>query len=209
MIDLYQMYRNIEQATIELSNYDISRNYIGLSQFSQCPRKLVQNYYKQRTKIVNIEIISFEIYQKSYNGYTFEKRLKDRLKYIYSEDYLDTFEIKIPNKNFPDLISGHTDGILYNKFIIEIYTVSNDKFMPVRVKDIAQKKYIQLQAYMTFSEYKNGIIICESRESGNFKIYEIFFKNSIADKLLKKAQIIFEAVGKDELPECWCGKCEN
>lgn len=208
MIELSELYRNLEEATIKLSNYDINRSYIGLSQFYKCPKVIVTEYLT----INNAEDISFLQYQKSFNGYTYERRMKDRLKHIYGHDYVEKYDINVPHENerLRILIQGHTDGLLFRKHIIEISTVSDDTYLPKKISAISKRKYIQIQAYMTFSEFREkAIYICESRSSGRFKIFFIYPKYSVIEKIKKKAIAIFNAVEKKELPKCWCERCEK
>lgn len=209
MVEIKKLYQNIEKATKELSNFEVDRKYIGLSQFYKCPRLLVKEYYQRLKSDIEVD---YKNYRQSFNGYTFEKRMKDRLFQVYRNDYqADSIISLIPeeyNEIGNSLIMGYTDGVLKNESLIEIYTVPSDKFLPKNVREISKRKFSQMQAYMTFCDYDNTIAICESRESGNFKIFVVNQLTRISKIMQDKANVIFEAVSRKELPKCWCKRCE-
>ncbi len=117
-------------------------------------------------------------------------------------------------------ISGQLDGTLDidgKRFIVEIKTVSEYAWESIQtVKDMTDgyylKWYAQLQTYLLMFNYDKGLFILKRKQSKQIRIIEVDLDYEYAEGLLKKAELIKQAITTNTPPEFLgvvreCKKC--
>lgn len=143
----------IEQYTMQHSNFDTRRDYISLSHI-HLPIDQIVNQYRNGYQDGK------EVRLKCYKGYQMERDLMTRIRAIYGDRIADGGEISL----FGGLVKGHPD-FLFDGFPSDCKSVAMDAWLPEGGK-LPRRIFWQMQAYMKFSDQQKSLVIFESRESG-------------------------------------------
>ena len=141
--------------TVNASNFEPTRKYIGLSRIQESADRLA--YYYE-----NEQIATEEQKLKCYKGYQEEKDLVQRLIKIFS-DRISFNEISA----YGGKVKGHPDCWI-DDCPTDIKSYALDAYLPV--DRISRKNFMQMQGYLYYSGAEKGFFICESRESGKLKV---------------------------------------
>lgn len=187
--------RLITNHTIAKSNFDESRNYIGMSQLHLCDVEIYKNYFNGYKADISSRL-------KCYKGYQMEKDLITRLDDCFGDDFKSgkSHEV-LANMG---MVRGHPDGYLFGK-PVDIKTVALDIHVPKDSFSIPFKVRCQMQAYMYFLPASFGYVIYESRESGLIRVFEVIPTNlqlTFQDRCTR----LVAAIVAHERPACSCGK---
>lgn len=125
------------------------------------------------------------------------------------------FEVVEQQKSFQldsPLITGHIDGILKwegHIYPFDIKSISPFDFPKLSTSDdflnskkIHQRNYIaQIQIYLLMSNSPKGCLILKNKLTGEIKIIWIQIDYDFCEKLLKKANAVYEAINKNQEPD--------
>lgn len=106
-------------------------------------------------------------------------------------------------------ISGQVDGTLEangNRYIVEIKTVSEYAWDNLnKPEDFNEgyyaKWYAQLQIYLLLFNYEKGLFILKRKQAKQLKIIEIELNYDYAENLLKKAELVNQAIKVSTPPD--------
>lgn len=178
--------KNIEQQitdyTIQHSQYDTNRNYIGLSQVIKTKEEII-NDFLQGTEVNESHKL------KCYKGYQMEKDLVNRCKSIWGKR-ISHRELEA----FGGIVKGNPDFFLDN-YPVDVKSILLDEHFPEKSK-IPKRSYYQMQAYLLYSKSKMGYLIYESRETGKIKVYSVYPNFKIQQDIAIKIEDIVETLKK-------------
>jgi len=103
-------------------------------------------------------------------------------------------------------ISGKIDGVLKN-YIVEIKTVSESAWRSLNTPEdfLKNKFYVnwfaQLQVYLLLFEKEKGLFILKRKAAKQVKIIEVGLDYEYAEGLLKKAEVVNEALKANNPPD--------
>jgi hypothetical protein len=179
--------------------FEEKRDYVGMSQISKCPRQIYNEFLRGQQA-------TDERNRMAYLGYAFEDMVKKILNDVGLMCGYEGREIV----GFSERFVGHTDGEDIYHDLIEIKSVSRNKFERVLADGRAfREHYDQVQMYMRYGVYHHAHIIYVCREDLRVKAIGISCNNSRADELVLKAKIVLDAIETGNAPKCQCGKCEE
>ena len=181
--------------TLRHSGYDEHRNYIGLSGIADCSRIIYHRYFNETPA-------SDEFQLRTRYSYELEQIIIDRLKGIggiFKERKGPIVAYKIPI-----LVQGHIEGEVDGN-LFEIKTVPLTDYLPIH--SVPRKTYWQTQAYMHYGGYQATLCLYFARDSGQFKIFDLWPDHRIMMTIDRKIQNLIEAIKKKEIPACECGRC--
>lgn len=182
----------------EHSNFDLHRNYLGMSKISDCPRRVAIEF-------LNGSSASEFTYRMSYAGYEQEH---DVLVMLIGSGIAKqtTREIVSP---FDSRLRGHIDAETTSGDLLEIKSVSTDKFRKVFADGRPLlNHFIQVQLYMLYGHYSKAVIVYRCRETYEHLVYEVPFNPTKANGYELKAKRILDAIDGGLLPTCECGRCK-
>jgi hypothetical protein len=184
----------IESWTAQNSHFEESRSYISMSAASKNPIEIAEGYLNGQKADLHARL-------KCYKGYQMEKDLLNRLEAIYGCQLERHPELSA----FDGWVKGHPDGKLtLPEFEQPIYldckSVNLNEHLP-SVETIPYKVFMQLQAYMLFSNTKLGLIIYESRQSGLIRHFWTRPVRKIQEQIMDKYAHALEIVRKTLTPE--------
>jgi hypothetical protein len=189
------------------SGYQSSREYLGMSKLSDCPRKVVREVL---TGIPASDLM----HRMSMRGYAVQNAVTP----IYEKAGLI-----VPGSAGKEIVAeftelkghypfrGHVDGVLAaGNGILEIKSVTAEKFNRRReVRKADPNHYKQVQAYMHFGHYQECVLVYWNVET--FEDYPLFLTHypQVGYDLEAKAVKILKYIGLKELPDCECGLCRT
>lgn len=188
-----------EQIVIK-SNLDQHRDYLGLSKIADCPRAVVREYRNG----IKPDAVA---YRFCFAGYEQERSILDLLDSAgILEPGTAGMEIVAP---FDRRLRGHIDGLTRDGELLEIKSVTVDKFRQVVNSSRAiRKHFIQVQLYMLYSGIKRANIIYRCRETYEHEVIHVSFNFETAKTFEDKASRILKAIDDNILPACECGRCK-
>lgn len=180
--------------TIRNSGYDEHRNYIGLSGIGDCPRIIYHRFFRETPASI-------------------ESRLKTRLSYEIEANLIERLTLigiykrrKDPIMAYDGLVQGHIEGEISGS-LLEIKTVPLFDYLPLR--SVPRRVYWQSQAYMYYGGYPATLCIYFVRDDGRFKIFDLWPDYRIMMEIDRKIQVLINAIKKEEIPACQCGRCQK
>ncbi len=165
--------KELEKFTAEHSQFELSRNYISLSNCIASEAELISQYL-DGFKANHGDLL------RCYKGYQMEADLIDRLiKSPLSEHVVIKPEITA----FGGLVKGHPD-FNYYEFPADFKSVNLEEHFPEY--KLPRKVYWQLQGYMLYSKTEKAVAVYEARATG--RIIEFWCKanKSIQDEIHEK-----------------------
>lgn len=112
-------------------------------------------FYKKLKKIISSEVIAVDHMSRPLNGFSFKKKIKRKIKYIFNRKHIDKIVAVsqyIKNQNLKDYsrFLKNKIEVIYNGIDIELYNYSNktspkesDKFKFIVVSHLVHEKGIQ------------------------------------------------------------------
>lgn len=198
-MDAMTFQNKITEYVRNYSRLDLKRDYLGISKIADCPRRAVLEY---RNGITPTE----ESYRNSYMGYEQETGVIVMLTGM-AMLRRQNIEVVAP---FDSRLRGHLDGDISDGELIEIKSVSLNKFQKIREnKRALTKHYIQVQLYMRYGGYKEAFVIYRCRETYEHEIICVEYSHNSASKYEAKAKRMLAAIDSGEVPVCECGYCKE
>lgn len=186
-----ELERKLIDWTARNSGYDEHRPYIGLSGIYDCPTVIYRKYFNR------IGASAFSKCKTKFS-YEIEKNLIDRLKamglYSRGEDI----------SLYDGLVQGHIEGLI-DGTLFDIKTVPRDIYLPNG--RIPSRVEWQLNAYLLYRYEERALVWYFSRESGLFKILDIFADECTMKYVQEKVNMLVDAVTTQKEPKCQCGRC--
>ncbi len=178
--------------TLRHSGYDEQRHYIGLSGIADCPRILYHRYFNETPATPALKL-------RTRYSYELEAILIERLTGIgvYKKR-------KEPITAYHGVVQGHVDGEISGD-LLEIKTVPLGDHIPNG--RIPAKVYWQCQGYMYYGHYPATLCLYFARDSGQFKIFDVWPDRKIMMTIDRKIQDLIETIHKTQPPRCECGRC--
>lgn len=182
------------------SRYIDRRGYIGLSAIADCDRVLYQHYFAGSPGSVQEKL-------RCFIGYQMQDILERALSSLSIVELLPSQEISL----YDGLIQGHTDGaIRYDGAtdLIEIKSISSAEFMP-DYRNVPQRHFHQVQAYMHFLNYEYGHIVYYARDNGELRVIGVHRNAGFGQRIADRVDLLAEAILSKTPPACSCGRCDR
>ena len=172
------------------SGHEARRQYIGLSNISECQAVLYQRY--MGTSEVLPPPVSHTMAQYSVE---LEHILATRLQRcgVYQPGTTITL--------YEGLVQGHTDGWV-EKSLLEIATVQLPDHFPI--ERIPRRKYQQIQAYLHYTGSVNAIALYFARRDGTWRAYDVPYNLKVAQQLAAKVERLVACIKTDTPAPCTC-----
>jgi hypothetical protein len=189
----------IEQYITEHSGLDKRRDYVGMSGIANCPRVIVDMFYKGvRT--------DYRDHLNAFRGYRIEKIAKEIL--IGAGIMKPNSERELAE--FNDLVKGHTDGESVNGELIEIKSKKKEVFDQILASNkLPYRDFMQVQAYMHFGNYKMAIVFIICPETFETHTIRITPNDGAQRKLIYTLDRVIECINNKIYPACTCGRCNT
>ncbi len=165
--------QSLENYTVEISQFDDHRKYIGLSQI-HLPIDQILSNIRTGQKADHFERL------KCYKGYQMERDLVWRIQKLYGSR-ISQRDIVAHN----GMVQGHPD-FWYDDIPGDVKSVLLDQYLPE--DKLPRKVYWQLQGYMLYSGSMKAIAVYESRESGRLRHKWINRNEAICDEIQQKVE---------------------
>lgn len=192
----------ITEYCVKHSGLETYRAYLGMSSIGDCPSKIYDRYF-------NGTDLSVKNHWNCYRGYLLEKDLK---KILLRTGILMPESDKEIIANFDKRFRGHIDGEDRIGNLIEIKSMSHDKFL--RLVDtsgkVPMRHYMQIQAYLCHGDYPGCHYVAVSTQHFP-QVYSVYLKrdDQIIEKVNDRAKLILSCIDNDTVPECECGRCKE
>jgi hypothetical protein len=181
------------------SNYDPSRDYLGMSGIGRCPRELYDRF-------LNPSPPTTEAYRGSYLGYLWEDEMKDILEAtkVYRPD--SERELVAP---FDPRFIGHTDGETTSGELLEIKSVNARGLDRVKTEGrVKRDHFLQVQTYMRYGNYRSALVALVCRDPLEFHFVYVPAVPSVGEEMERKAKAILAAIDARRRPVCECRYCK-
>lgn len=197
-MDKSDLIKNLEKCVEQNSRYEVKRNYLSMSRIGECARVLYFEY-------LDASIPYYQSYAGAFLGYTFEDIVA---KWLIDLKILDPGTRGFELSAFDGKFKGHTDGLTFQRELIEIKSLNEKKFDRVRqdVK-VPVKNFLQAQTYMYHGNFSEAIIFYVCRETMRFEIKSFKAVSIVGQRTTEKAKRILRAVDQNQPPSCECGYC--
>lgn len=191
--------KRINEYIVSHSGFETRRDYLSMSNLSECPRRIVQEYRDG----FKVEAYTHHM---AFAGYEHERNMIGMLTDLGVLDQVNV-EVTAP---FDSRLRGHLDGVCGGD-VIEIKSVSRKQFDKVAEKQdkVLWKHYMQVQMYMRYSGLRRALVIYRNRETYEHMVIAVPYSEVQSHKFEEKAKDILLAIDEERLPECECGKCEG
>lgn len=180
------------------SNYDVRRDYLGMSGIGRCPRELYDKFLDPKPP-------TDEHYRGCYLGYLWEDETKAILEgaKIYRPD--SERELVAP---FDSRFVGHTDGETTSGELLEIKSVTARNLDRVKADGrIKREHFYQVQTYMRYGNYRNALVTLVCRDPMEFHFVMVPAVSAVGEQMERKARAILQAIDARERPACECNYC--
>jgi hypothetical protein len=184
----------------EKSGLEQHRPYLGMSQISQCPRKLYNEFLNGRRPPNDQQ------HWYCWTGYLHEAAIMSLLG-------IEPHHAEVAAK-FDDRFRGHVDHAGDGK-VLEVKSVTWDRFNRIRDDGRPLREHNeQVQCYLRHGGWKLAVLIYIARDVPHrefdgppFWTFDVLPDPALADKLDEKARGILAAIDRREMPPCECGYC--
>lgn len=200
-MDTKKLHDQLTEAIIENSGLEQNRDYVGFSKIGDCPRKIYTEYMQKQ----NVSITESDHFY-CYAGYHQEADVANLLIKIGVLD--PTSRGKEIVSDISPIFKGHIDGLAMDGALIEIKSVSNQKYDSIKEKGKSLfRHFVQVQLYLRYGKMPYALIIYRNRETYEHMVMYVPYVKSAADEQEKKALIILDAIKDGKAPACTCHKC--
>lgn len=183
------------------SNLDNHRDYLGISKIFDCPRKAYIEYMD------GIGDIDEATHRFCYAGYEQERSVISLLQQAGIGCLDSGLEVTAP---FDNRLRGHIDGVTNDNELLEIKSLTVDKFRRVNADGRALfKHFVQVQLYMRYGGWKQAFIVYRCRETYEHFVVSVPYHEHRAEYFERKARTILDAIDAGVPPHCECGKCKK
>lgn len=183
------------------------RNHLGLSQFSQCPRRLFFNL----RKFAQDELSDTEKGEQQlifHTGHWIEHKVLTMFEmagFTYDRPQITTKYL---------LLKGTVDGVItgtppefaiLQNYLIEIKSANEarfNKFSSQRLEEFSVEYYMQVQMYMHFLGLTNCLFIIVNKSNGKILIQEVPISPEWVKMGLNAYQVAFEREEENTKPIC-------
>jgi hypothetical protein len=196
---LNELSTQVETFIQKHSNYDVKRDYLGMSGIGRCPRELYDRYF-------NPPDPTPETYRNCYLGYMWEDEAKDILEgaKIFRPD--SERELIAP---FDPRFVGHTDGETTAGELLEIKSVNARGMDKVKSEGRAKRDhFLQVQTYMHYGHYRSALVAYVCRDPFEFHFVIVRAVASVGEQMERKAKAVLEAIDAKRRPACECRYCK-
>lgn len=182
------------------SGFEAHRGYLGMSHLGECPRKLYNQF-------MNGQMSDDRSHLGAFAGYSMEKIEREVLAGagILKAGYVEGELVA----GFDPLLRGHIDGVTVDGDLLEIKSVSTNKFEKIiKNNQPMAEHYFQVQVYMHFGGYSQAVIVYVAREFFQHKVFLVRRDMAVTARLVGNARLVLKAIHEQIPPECTCKKCE-
>lgn len=180
------------------SGLEQKRPYIGMSAIGDCSRRIILTYRNGITT-------DFKAHLNAFRGYRMEAIAKDIL--IGSGIMKPSSEAAL--QIFSMMVQGHTDGETVDGQLIEIKSKRKDKFDEILYTGkLPIRDYHQVQCYMQYGGYTQAKVFVLCPETFDSHILTIHRNDTVIKRIVKKLELLVNAVNTGTIPDCECGKCK-
>jgi hypothetical protein len=201
------------RALREKSGLEGQRDYLGMSQIGQCPRKLYFDF------VGGLPAFSDQQHWYCWTGYLHEAAVVELLageqgsRGAGEEEGARQVEVVA---GFDERFRGHVDRV-WGDAVIEIKSVGWDKFLRIREAGVPQYEHrCQVQMYLRHGGWRKAFVVYIARdvphrefEGPPFWVFQVEPDEVLADRMDKKARDILAAIDAGEAPVCVCGYCRR
>lgn len=199
MIDDHRYETAIRKYIAEHAHLDLQRKYLGFSKTGMCPRRV----YQEMTQGIQPDEIMFNM---CYIGYQFEAMEKEILEGIGFLKPGGGVEIV---SDFSPMFIGHSDGETANGDLLEIKSVTVDKFETIKSEHrVLPDHFRQVQMYMHYGNYNRCWFDYVCRQTFQHLIVPVPYVPAVAEKGIQWAKEVLKAVEEQQEPACKCGRCK-
>ena len=190
----------LQEKVAATCRYEAKRNYLSMSKIAECSRKIALEF-------VNGTKPDYNTKARCWLGYNFEDIVAQWLieeKILLPESRGKEISV------FGGKFKGHIDGHSNQMKLIEIKSVSTDKFERIlRDIKVPTKNFFQTQTYMYNGGFKEAMIIYVCRETMEFEVRSFNRVDKIGQRMNEKALRILDALNNMKIPVCDCGYCQK
>jgi hypothetical protein len=140
-------------------------------------------------EVINGMTIEKENFGRLYWGNLGERGMTERLESV-CKGLGYKIETKKKLEAFEGMLTGEADAVINEKILIEMKTVPTDDAIEKVKQKSPYKVKAQLQAYMFYGKYERGIVIYESRATGQIYVAEMDADPNMQHELHNKAQLV-------------------
>ncbi len=181
------------------SKLDQHRPYIGMSNAGNCPLAIYRAYTNGIT-------LNDKAFRNSFRGYKMEETAKQIL--IGSGIMKPNSERHLQAVNQP-LIQGNTDGETVHGDLLEIKSMSLDKFNAVVADNkLPNREYRQVQAYMHYGYYQKALVFVICPETFDTHTLWVTPNRYVIDQIVKNFATVLAAIQINKAPTCTCSRCK-
>lgn len=212
-----QINQLVAKAIRQTSGLEAQRAYLGMSQIARCSRQLYFEFVAGQTHL------SDRAHQNCKRGYLIEGEFKTMFAAMGilhvpqafpvldndtgAQRYGSEREIIAP---FDSRFRGHTDGETCDGELLEIKSMSQEKFELARqLNRIDVAHYYQVQAYLRYGGYEHAIVEYVSSATFDHWAFRIALNPRVGAEIEAKAKRVLAAIDSHTPPRCECGKCER
>lgn len=179
------------------SGLDRHRDYLGISKVGDCPRQAVREFFNGVTVTTDAHRMCFAGYEQETS--IIELLAQQNIAWAFGQEVVAPFDSRL---------RGHIDALTGDGDLIEIKSVSTDKFNIVnQLREPLRKHYIQVQLYMRYGRWQRTHVIYRCRETYEHIVLCVAYSDSKAAKYEQKAKLMLDAIDRHELPACECRRC--
>jgi len=195
-MEVQELRRGVERWTWEHSGWE-ERGYLGMSQIWRCPAELYDFLVDGRGKPGGRQA------RYCYEGYLHQRDMMARLEGM---EVLNGSGRELAAE-WDERFRGHTEGELEDGTLLEVKSVSTERFAVVKErKRAAQSHYEQVQMYMLYGGYEEAVVVYKCRETGEVWPIKVWAHEPTQRRLEDKARAVLAAVDVGERPVCGCGR---
>ena len=200
MTTVNEIQNTLTQQIAANSGLDQHREYLGISKISGCPRAAYNEYFD------GVGEISEATHRFCFAGYEQERSVLSLLQKSGIGCMDNGYGVIAP---FDDRLCGHIDGLTLDNDLLEIKSLTVDKFERIRKEMKASyKHFIQVQLYMRYGGWRQCFTVYRCRETYEHLVIPVMYNERQAEKAENKAKAILAAIDAKVPPACECGRCK-
>lgn len=194
-----QLQAQVENWITNNSGLEKRRTYIGLSSVGDCSRRIVLAYYNG----INTD---YAQHRNAIRGYTMEAKAK---QILIGAGILKANSERELQAVYSPLVKGHTEGETHAGELVEIKSMSKEKFDKVLAEGkLPYRNYRQVQAYMQHGGYKTALVFVICTETFECQLLRIQKNATAVAQIHEKLEKILLHIDNKTLPQCDCGRCK-
>ncbi len=193
-----QIQRSIMQQIEIHSGLDQHRDYFGISKIGDCPHHAVMEY-------LHGVACTEEAHRMCFAGYEHEMSIMELLV-LAGIVTVQGLEVVAP---FDSRFRGHIDALTCDDDLLEIKSVSTQKFQQVMESGKPLKKHVmQVQLYMRYGGWHQTFVVYRCRETYQHMVIRAPYIQSAAEHYEEKAKKILHCIDNNQIPDCECRRCK-